>query len=349
MMRHDPRFATFFSAYLNENAQFDLQNAFLEEEKQEQLFKLFAFVSLTRDTRAVRNMVPDEVWANVPPDPAIAALEAERSALKEGSYRIAGRSNEAKIRMLTKEIGARRVERDRRIVKDYREYYFYHRPTWDIEAQARGEKEQEYQEPIIDVTFPERARLAEIFCHQPRKSNEKELSSLRVEAIDLMVSLCDKKETARSSQRRPEQEEEVFIKGESVEPDVNSDSVEADPFPLLLNPTQCPDCIGDGRLSVEERTFRWCRPTVRNDHFDDRHLPEREAVKKSGGSILCRHAKCLGITFKHMDHFRKHVQDVHGISLRTSHQASERRSRKLKRRRMANGKAKSKPEQTAFF
>ena len=348
-MRHDPRFATFFSAYLNENAQFDLQNAFLEEEKQEQLFKLFAFVSLTRDTRAVRNMVPDEVWANVPPDPTIAALEAERSALKEGSYRIAGRSNEARIRMLTKEIGARRVERDRRIVKDYREYYFYHRPTWDIEAQARGEKEEEYREPIIDVAFPERARLAEIFCHQPRKLNEKELLNLRVEAIDLMVSLCDKKETARSSQRRPEQEEEAFIKDELAESDPASDNVEADLFPLLLDPTQCPDCIGDGGLSVEERTFRWCRPTVRNDHFDDRHLPEREAMENSGGSILCRHTKCVEIKFKHMDHFRKHVQDVHGISLRTSHQARERRSRKLQRRRMAHGRAINKHEQRAFF
>ena len=34
MMRQDPRFMTFQSAYLNENANFDLQNAFLEEEKE---------------------------------------------------------------------------------------------------------------------------------------------------------------------------------------------------------------------------------------------------------------------------------------------------------------------------
>ncbi|KAK7211891.1 hypothetical protein V2G26_019069 [Clonostachys chloroleuca] len=42
MMRHDPQFATFHHAYLNEIANFDLQNAFLEEEKQSQLFRLFA-------------------------------------------------------------------------------------------------------------------------------------------------------------------------------------------------------------------------------------------------------------------------------------------------------------------
>lgn len=64
MMRHDPQFATFFSAYLNEITNFNLQNAFLEEEKQSQLFRMFIYVSFTRDPYAVRDMVPDEVWAN---------------------------------------------------------------------------------------------------------------------------------------------------------------------------------------------------------------------------------------------------------------------------------------------
>lgn len=44
IMQHEPGFKTFFSAYLNENANFDLQNAFLEEEKQSQLFHLFAHI-----------------------------------------------------------------------------------------------------------------------------------------------------------------------------------------------------------------------------------------------------------------------------------------------------------------
>ncbi|KAL6414073.1 hypothetical protein AUP68_00587 [Ilyonectria robusta] len=45
--------ATFHHAYLNEIANFDLQNAFLEEEKQNQLFLIFAHFSLTRDPRAM--------------------------------------------------------------------------------------------------------------------------------------------------------------------------------------------------------------------------------------------------------------------------------------------------------
>ncbi|KAF1738508.1 hypothetical protein CRV24_000434 [Beauveria bassiana] len=67
MMWHEPGFKTFFSAYLNEIANFDLQNAFLEEEKQSQLFRMFAHVSLTRDPRAIRDMVPEMRFPNPRP------------------------------------------------------------------------------------------------------------------------------------------------------------------------------------------------------------------------------------------------------------------------------------------
>jgi hypothetical protein len=113
MMRHDPQFATFHHAYLNEIANFDLQNAFLEEEKQSQLFQLFAHVSLPRDPRATADMVPEEVWASLPPDPEIVKLEEERAGLKQGSYRIDGHIHEEKIRQLTQEIRRECAQRDR--------------------------------------------------------------------------------------------------------------------------------------------------------------------------------------------------------------------------------------------
>ncbi|XP_044716549.1 FluG domain-containing protein [Hirsutella rhossiliensis] len=265
MMRHDPRFATFYSAYLNEIARFDIQNAFLEEEKQNELFRMFAHVSLTRDPRAVRDMVPDEVWANTPPDPEIVVLEEKRATLKQGRYRIDGHEDEEDIRKLTNEIRTKRAERERRIVKGYREYYFYHRPTWDVEAQARGEVEEEYEEPAIDLVVPERARLAEIFCCQPRSWTEKEISQHRIEAIDLMVALCDKKETGKNSRTRLRAQVGQSIKQESPELCASSEPEPGpDPFPLLMEATQCPDCIGDEQLPLGERTFRWCRPTERD-------------------------------------------------------------------------------------
>jgi hypothetical protein len=77
MMRHNSEFYTFQNAYLNQIANFNLQNAFLEEETEDQLFRVFAHINLIRDPRAIKNMVPDEVWADLPPDSEIVKLEKE--------------------------------------------------------------------------------------------------------------------------------------------------------------------------------------------------------------------------------------------------------------------------------
>ncbi|KAM0742721.1 hypothetical protein ACQRIT_002898 [Beauveria bassiana] len=333
MMRHEPGFKTFFSAYLNEIANFDLQNAFLEEEKQSQLFRMFAHVSLARDPRAVRDMVPEKVWANQPPNPEIVKLEEERTMLKQGRYRIDGSEHEDRIRAITDEIRNKRTQNERRVVKDYREYYFYNRPTWDIEAQARGEVEEEYEQPAMDLVIPERARLANILCLQPDDWTETELFQRRVEAIDLMVALCDKKETGRTSRTQRPATVEAFIKQESPGSDTLSEpDLEPDPFPLLMEAKQCPDCIGDEQLSVEARKFKWCRPPVLNDHFDDAHLARRETAAQRGEAIWCGHPKCRREKFVHVDHFRNHVEQVHGV---------ERREKKCRARQQKKTAAKA--------
>ncbi|KAL8398621.1 hypothetical protein RB596_005954 [Gaeumannomyces avenae] len=332
MMRHDPKFSTFHGAYLNERVKFDLQNTFLEEETEDQLYKLFAHVSITRDPRAKRDMVPDEVWANLPPDPEIVELEEQRTALKQGQYRIRGRKDEAKIRELTEKVKRRRAQRENMVVRDYREYYFYHRPTWDIARQALGEVEEEYEEPKVELDIPERARLAEIWCNQSDSWSDDEILHHRIEVIDLMVSLCNKRETRRRAHTRQRRQIESPIKQESPDPEP-----EPDPFPLLMDPSQCPDCIGDGRLSTEERTFKFCRPAIRNDHFDDQHLEARKLAQGRGDPIRCEHPKCVDVKLKTLDHFRNHVMTVHNIALRPADQAKTRRCKKTKHRKMARG------------
>ncbi|EJT69048.1 hypothetical protein GGTG_13445 [Gaeumannomyces tritici R3-111a-1] len=332
MMRHDPKFSTFHGAYLNERVKFDLQNTFLEEETENQLYKLFAHVSITRDPRAKRNMVPAEVWANLLPDPEIAELEEQRAAFKRGQYRIHGRENEKAVRVLTEEIKRKRAQREDRVVRQYREYYFYHRPTWDIERQALGEVEEEYEEPKVELDIIERARLAEIWCDQPNNWSDDEILRHRIEAIDLMVSLCNKRETRRRDHIRQRKQIEPPIKQKS--PDL---SPEPDSFPLLMDPNQCPDCIGDGRLSTEERTFTFSRPTIRNDHFDDQHLEAREFAQRRGDPIRCEHPKCVDVKLETLDHFRNHVMTVHKVALRPADQAETRRRKKTKHRKMARG------------
>ena len=60
-----------------------------------------------------------------------------------------------------------------------------------------------------------------------------------------------------------------------------------------LQNTQCPDCIGDERLPLEETKFPYCRPNVRNDHWDDTHLKERELAEQQGRPQVCKHPKCV--------------------------------------------------------
>jgi hypothetical protein len=343
-MRHNPKFFTFQDAYLNENVEFDLQNVLLEEEQEEKLFRQFALAGLTRDPRARRNMVPEEVWARLPPDPEIQALEQRRDELKGGQYRVWGAEHEAEIRQLTEEISRKKTQRKERIVTSHRKHYFQNRSTWDIDDCFRGEKEEEYIEPKIDLRIPERAKLARRLCNPPGDLTDEDLFQLRIEVTDLMVALCSKQEGRqmrkrgtgnrghpRSTSRSalpplpPIKESPVQV----LEPD-------SELFPLLMDQNQCPDCIGNERMTLKERTFRYCRPAVRNNHFDDTHLEERKQVERRGEPIRCYHPnpKCRDMKFQHLDHFRSHVQSVHGVPLRSSNQVKQRKEQRIKRRQI---------------
>ncbi|OXV05933.1 hypothetical protein Egran_06299 [Elaphomyces granulatus] len=299
MMRHDPKWATFNSAYINEKVEFHLQNAFLEEPTEDGLIGMLSHIGLMRDPRASKNMVPDEVWENMPADPDIVELEAERAELKSGKHRIRGTDNEQRIRDLTKEIRTKRANRRKDIQREYRMDYFYNRPTWEIEEQAKGEEEV-YIKPTVKLCIPERAQLAKILCEQPKDLSSKKLLELRIEAADLMVALCDKRETVKRGPTR-----RTLAVANKAPP--------GDPFPLLMDRRQCPRCIGDEGLSYEERTFKYCRPSVMYDHFD------REHAQQLRTQISCNHPKCKGeAPFQHLNHFKGHVQETHGIKLRSS-------------------------------
>jgi hypothetical protein len=86
-----------------------------------------------------------------------------------------------------------------------------------------------------------------------------------------------------------------------------------DTFPLLMQRTQCPRCIGDEGLSYEERTFQYCRPAVMSDYFDRAYAKHISVAKQ----MVYNHPKCKGgaLKFEHLDHFKNHVDRIHGIKL----------------------------------
>lgn len=83
---------------------------------------------------------------------------------------------------------------------------------------------------------------------------------------------------------------------------IEEEPPEPDKFPLLMLKAQCPRCIGDESLSVEERTSSYCRPAVMNDHFDREHL---DIIKSFDNLIVCNHPKCRDADLKltSLDHF----------------------------------------------
>ena len=87
-----------------------------------------------------------------------------------------------------------------------------------------------------------------------------------------------------------------------------------------MEPDQCPDCIGDERLTVEERSFRYCCNAVMNDYYDDNHLPEKEQAERNNEAIRCGNSDCKErkVKLRHLDHFWNHILTVHGVPLRPS-------------------------------
>jgi hypothetical protein len=133
-----------------------------------------------------------------------------------------------------------------------------------------------------------------------------------------MTILCSKRETAKRKYIRRAAPADVPTMDETVV-SIKEEVPELDRFPLLMEKTQCPCCIGSKAMSEEERTFRYCRPAVMNDHFDREHLNPLKVAERCK-SIICEHPGCWDggkvLRLESLDHFRNHVQSVHGVRLR---------------------------------
>jgi hypothetical protein len=159
----------------------DVQSAVLGEPPETAVLNMLSHVGHSRDPRASSDMVPDGVWALLPPDPAIQALEQERARLKGGQFRIKGSQHKGAVKRLTALVSTRRAIWKETVQKQYRLYYFQNRPTWDLEWQAYSEAPVEESKPPRDPQLPERAALARFRCDQPDDLSPEELHQRRIE------------------------------------------------------------------------------------------------------------------------------------------------------------------------
>lgn len=81
MVRHliDPKWATFNDAYIREQVEFHLHNAYCNEPTEDAPIVM-------RDPRATSNIVPQEFWDQLKPDPEVLELEEKRKRLKGGKH-----------------------------------------------------------------------------------------------------------------------------------------------------------------------------------------------------------------------------------------------------------------------
>jgi hypothetical protein len=126
--------------------------------------------------------------------------------------------------------------------------------------QHLGIAEDEYTEPQVFHEIPERAQLALIMCSLGTDLSAKEILSRRIHVVDLLTSLCAKREVQRRMPRRAT----VLCSP------VSEEAIKS--VLLVLRKTQCPICIGEESLTYAQRNFEYCRPAKMWDHVEKGHL-----------------------------------------------------------------------------
>jgi Protein of unknown function (DUF3435) len=314
-MRHNPFTGVFNEAYINSSVRFNVQDAFLESDiSDDGLTRAFTHMSIRCNPGAPKE-VPEEVMKSLfAADPDIADLERRvRQSYTQikWEYKFIKRAPK-KIKKEHKDLGkeltnAKKSLRDD-IDKAYRKDYFFRIHNEMMKRQLDKTVEEEDIEPVIQHQLEERTRLQQILCDFSRDLKPQDIVSWKVLAINLMIALASRQEfQARKPRFAPVPQ--VLIK-EEQDPDPFPQPYE---FPLVCQKTQCIICIGNERLSYEERTRTFPRVSHMMDHVEKLHLRWQPA-----GRTICHHPVCKaeGLVLNSVMHFKNHVATVHGISLR---------------------------------
>lgn len=129
-----------------------------------------------------------------------------------------------------------------------------------IERQGENYRETPYVEPVVDHELQERKDIREIMCNMSKLSKTDEREQ-RVLAVDALIALSHRREIGRRPPQRQttvdnKDNEVLIVAGSSNKIDLDEGPF-VDPFPMHLDPRQCPVCIGDDKLSYHQRTYHF--------------------------------------------------------------------------------------------
>jgi len=319
--RQQPFCGTFNGAYLNERVRFNVQDAYLESEISEDgLTRVFTHMSVRRrlddSVKAPRELLRQVTDA----DPRIASLRREvdmsHKRLK-ANYRLIKLAPEKEKQGHNKL--KNRLKSEQKSLEDavhdaYRK---------DRELQAYNEMmkmqlnpstiEEPGERPKVQHQLKERTQLEEVLCDFSRNLTPQETVTRKVAAIILFIALASRQEL-QTRQSRSAPASKGSLNDESSIPAAALDSPPLSTFPLVCEKTQCIFCIGNERLSYEQRTRKFRRVSHMMDHVENLHLHGKSADERQ----ICHHPVCKaeGLVLYNMECFKSHVASVHKINLR---------------------------------
>jgi len=267
VMRHDPFTGVFNGAYINHTVRFNVQDAFLESDiSDDGLTRAFTHMSIRCNPGAPKE-VPSEVM-----DPLLATdldivdLVRRSKALYteiKWEHKFIKRAAEKKRKELDdlrKQLTNTKKSLRTEIEDAYRKDYFFQihnemmkrqlQRHLDESAGEESAKDVEDVEPVTEHQLEERTRLQQVLCDLSKDLSPQAIVARKVSAINLMVALASRREfQTRKSRSAPAFKD--LVKRESPAP---GPLPPPDGFPVVCKKTQCILCIGNERLSYEQRT-----------------------------------------------------------------------------------------------
>ena len=310
---------TYRNSYQNQRIELDIPGLVLRQEPEDALLiKQLNLIGANADP-AANIPLPPEAHNEIAALPDVEALRVEYELAidsvreKYGALQNAPKSDpqvqDCKRKML--KFRAKKEFYRSQMRLQLREEYFERKNTMLIEAQLdkTGAKFPTPEPPVPWIPpMPERAELASLVTSVDMRSPD--MLDSRIAAVQAMANLCSRAEAAKgSSIKREAMKQECLSWGGAVD---HAEVAEADTFPMRCHELQCLFCIGDGKLSLKDRTRIFCRLQKLWEHA------EKHLERLSGREILCPHPRCqtLTVTLDSVEHLLNHAQREHNIRLR---------------------------------
>ncbi|KID73434.1 FluG domain-containing protein, partial [Metarhizium brunneum ARSEF 3297] len=330
VMRHDPLTGCMQNAYQNCRIGFNTQDAFLERDPSaDGLTRAFTHMSI-RCNPEVPKEIPKAELDKLPPDPEVVSLakHIRQRALcmrqEYGFIKSAPKVVREEYQQLRRDLKNAEKAFRADMTKVYQEACRRRIHNEELQKQLSGmtidtELDGEPKlEPSVQHQLEERTQLQAILSDFRQDLDTKRTTDRKIRAVDLMVLLASRREV-RPPAHSPSPSPRLYgsgIRGNTPDTKPVSPKVNVDEVPLILGKAQCIYCVGENQLPYNTRMRSFNRVSHMMDHVENVHLKH----ERDGGRFVCRHPQCthLGDFLISLDAFKYHVQQVHGVKLRTS-------------------------------